>query len=271
MVLKAPQATPFSAALLCEILLDAGLPPGHVNLVQGPGSEVGRWLVENQTIRFFTFTGSTEVGRQLQRAVGLRPIALELGSIAGTIVCDDGDLDRAAPRIANSAFRRAGQACTSTQRLFVQDTVLERVHWTSFVEATARLKVGDPARPGDRGRSDDQRGRGGARRGVGRATRSHTALGRRRRSARSGALLSPTILPASPRDMQVAVRRDLRAGRLGDPVPTLDEAIAQVNATPFGLAAGHLYARHRQSDDRGANACTSASCTSTSRPAAVST
>ena len=83
-VLKAPQATPFSAALFCEILLDAGVPPGHVNLVQGPGGEVGRWLVENQTIRFYTFTGSTEVGKQLHREVGLRPIALELGSIAGT-------------------------------------------------------------------------------------------------------------------------------------------------------------------------------------------
>ena len=95
-VIKAPQATPFSAALLCEILLDAGLPPAHINLVQGPGAEVGRWLVANPHIRFYTFTGSTGVGRQLHRDVGLRPIALELGSIAATIVCDDGDLDRAA-------------------------------------------------------------------------------------------------------------------------------------------------------------------------------
>ena len=72
-VLKAPQATPFSAALLFEILLEAGLPPGHVNLVQGPGAEIGEWLVANPAIRFFTFTGSTEVGRHLHRAVGLVP------------------------------------------------------------------------------------------------------------------------------------------------------------------------------------------------------
>lgn len=145
-VIKAPQATPFSAALLCEILLDAGLPPGHINLVQGPGHEVGGWLVANPQIRFYTFTGSTSVGKQLRRDVGLRPIALELGSIAATLICEDGDLDRAAPRVANSAFRRAGQACTSTQRLFVHAKVLEPL-LERLVAATAALAVGDPRDP----------------------------------------------------------------------------------------------------------------------------
>src|SRR5262245_55750503 len=68
-VLKAPQATPFSAALLSEIFIEAGLPPAHINVVQGPGSELGRWLIQNQQIRFYTFTGSTAVGKQLQREV----------------------------------------------------------------------------------------------------------------------------------------------------------------------------------------------------------
>ena len=153
-VLKAPQATPFSAALLAQILIDAGLPPGHVNVVQGPGSEIGRWLIENQRIRFFTFTGSTSVGKQLHRDVGLRPIALELGSIAATLVCEDGDLDRAAPRVANSAFRRAGQACTSTQRLFVDRRVLEPF-LDKFVAATREAEGGRPQGPTDRHRSDD--------------------------------------------------------------------------------------------------------------------
>ncbi len=94
--------------------------------MQGPGAEVGRWLVENQDIRFFSFTGSTAVGRLLQRSVGLRPITLELGSISATIVCDDADLERAAPRCVAAGFRRAGQVCTSLQRLFVQDTAIDR-------------------------------------------------------------------------------------------------------------------------------------------------
>ena len=125
-IIKPPQATPFSAVLLFDLLLQAGLPPRHAALVQGPGAEVGRWLVENQDIRFFSFPGSTAVGRLLQRSVGLRPITLELGSISATIVCDDADLERAAPRCVAAGFRRAGQVCTSLQRLFVQDTAVDR-------------------------------------------------------------------------------------------------------------------------------------------------
>ena len=165
-VIKPPQATPLSAALLVQVLLDAGLPPGHVNLVQGPGAEIGGWLVANKTIAFYTFTGSTEVGKQLQQSVGLRPVALELGSIAATIVCEDADLERAATRCANSAFRRAGQACTSVQRLFVDAKIvgefLER-----FVAATRRLHGRGSARSEDDRRSDDQRSGGAAGPGFG--------------------------------------------------------------------------------------------------------
>src|SRR4029434_9880407 len=78
--------------------------------------------------------------------IGLRPVALELGSIAATIVCDDADLERAATRCANSAFRRAGQACTSVQRLFVDAEVVDEFI-PRFVAATPALKVGDPHNP----------------------------------------------------------------------------------------------------------------------------
>ena len=215
-VLKAPQATPFSAAILCEILLEAGFPPSHVNLVQGPGSEVGRWLVQNQQIRFYTFTGSTSVGKQLQRDVGLRPIALELGSIAATIVCADGDLDRAAPRVVNSAFRRAGQACTSTQRLFVQRPVVD-----AFVEklaaATARVNVGDPREPDTVvgpmiSEPEAARAEQWVKEAIAKGARL-VAGGTRR-----GALLMPTILIDVDDDDASALRGDLRAGDVGDPV-----------------------------------------------------
>ena len=142
-VIKPPQATPLSAALLAQVLLDAGLPPSHVNLVQGPGSEVGGWLVANPDIAFYTFTGSTPVGKQLRDSVGLRPVALELGSIAATLVCDDADLDRAATRCVQSAFRRAGQACTSIQRLFVDRKVID-AFVPRLLAAARALKVGDP-------------------------------------------------------------------------------------------------------------------------------
>jgi acyl-CoA reductase-like NAD-dependent aldehyde dehydrogenase len=235
-IIKAPQATPFSAALLCEILVEAGLPKGHINLVQGPGSEVGRWLVENQHIRFYTFTGSTGVGKQLHRDVGLRPIALELGSIAATLVCEDGDLDRAAPRVANSAFRRAGQACTSTQRLFVHRRVLESFV-EKFVAATAKLTVGDPRDPETAigpmiSESEAARAEQWVNDAVS-AGATVVAGGTRR-----GAVLQPTIIVNARRDMKILCEEIFAPVVSIIPFDSLDEAIAEINATEFGLACG---------------------------------
>jgi acyl-CoA reductase-like NAD-dependent aldehyde dehydrogenase len=235
-VLKAPQVTPFSAAQLFEILLEAGIPPGHINLVQGPGSEIGRWLIDNQRIRFYTFTGSTEVGKTLQRSVGLRPIALELGSIAGTIVCDDGDLERAAPRIANSAFRRAGQACTSTQRLFVHRRVLDPF-LAEFRSAIAALKVGDPHDPETAvgpmiSEAEAIRAEQWVTDAI--ANGARLVLGGERR----GALLSPTVLADVGCDMRVLCEEIFAPVVSVIAFDTLDDAIRQMNATEFGLAAG---------------------------------
>jgi succinate-semialdehyde dehydrogenase/glutarate-semialdehyde dehydrogenase len=235
-VLKAPQATPLSAVLLGEILLEAGLPPGHLNLVQGPGGEVGRWLVENPGVRFYTFTGSTAVGKQIQRTVGLRPVALELGSIAATIVCADGDLERAAPRIINSAYRRAGQACTSTQRLFVQRPVLD-VLVARLVDLTTRVKVGDP-READTvvgpmiSEAEATRAEQWVQEAVAGGARL-VAGGTRR-----GPVMMPTILIDVNRPMKVLCEEIFAPVMSVIPFDTLDEVITQVNATDFGLAAG---------------------------------
>jgi acyl-CoA reductase-like NAD-dependent aldehyde dehydrogenase len=235
-VLKAPQATPFSAALLAQILLDAGLPRGHVNVVQGPGSEIGRWLIENQQIRFFTFTGSTSVGKQLHRDVGLRPIALELGSIAATLVCEDGDLDRAAPRVANSAFRRAGQACTSTQRLFVARRVLEPF-LEKFVAAAGKLKVGDPRDPETAvgpmiSEAEAARAQQWVEQAVAQGARIVSG------GQRQGAVLQPTILVDVRRDMKILCEEIFAPVVSVIPFDSLDDAIAEINSTPFGLACG---------------------------------
>ena len=214
-VIKPPQATPLSAALLVQILLDAGLPPGHVNLVQGPGAEVGK---------------------QLQQSVGLRPVALELGSIAATIVCEDADLERAATRCANSAFRRAGQACTSVQRLFVDAKVVDE--FTSrFVAATRKLKVGDPHDPSTIvgpmiSEAEAQRAEDWVQAAVRQGARIVEG-GRRERG-----LLYPTILTDVRPEMRVMC--DEVFGPVVSVVPfnALDDAIAQTNSTSFGLACG---------------------------------
>lgn len=235
-VIKPPQATPFCAAILFEILQAAGLPPGHANLVQGPGSEIGRWLVENPDIAFYTFTGSTEVGRSIRASVGLRPVALELGSIAASIVCEDADLERAAPRIANAGFRRAGQACTSTQRLFVHENVLERFT-ELLLDATKKLPVGDPHDPKTVvgpmiSESEARRAESWVRDAV--AQGAQLLLG----GDRKGPLLYPTILTNVRAGMRVMCEEIFAPVLSIIPFKSLDQAIDEVNATPFGLAAG---------------------------------
>lgn len=235
-VIKPPQATPFSAALLFELLLEAGLPPGHAALVNGRGAEVGAWLFENPAIRFYSFTGSSAVGKLLQRSVGLRPVALDLGSISGTIVCEDADLERAAPRCANSGFRRAGQACTSIQRLFVHRSVADRFR-DLLIRATTALKTGDPRDPATIvgpmiSEADAERAESWIREAV--AAGARIACG----GTRAGAVLEPTVLVDTRPEMRV-MREEIFAPVLSViPYDRLDDAITAINSVPFGLAAG---------------------------------
>jgi acyl-CoA reductase-like NAD-dependent aldehyde dehydrogenase len=235
-VIKPPQATPLSAALLVQVLLDAGVPPGHVNLVQGPGSEVGGWLMANKDIAFYTFTGSTEVGKLIQQSVGLRPVALELGSIAATIVCDDADLERAATRCANSAFRRAGQACTSVQRLFVDASVVARFI-PLLIAATQRLKVGDPHDAETIvGPMISEKEASRAQSWIAAAVEQGARVAQG--GQREGALLYPTILTDVRPEMRVMCDEIFAPVVSIIPFVSLDDAVSQVNSTPFGLAAG---------------------------------
>jgi succinate-semialdehyde dehydrogenase/glutarate-semialdehyde dehydrogenase len=235
-VLKPADAAPLSATRLVELLLEAGCPPGHINLIHGPGADLGPWLVANPAISFFTFTGSTSAGLWLRERVGLRPVALELGSISATIVCEDADLDRAAARCAGSGFRRAGQMCTSTQRLFVQETIVEPFT-ARLVDAVRALKVGNPHDPAtDVGPMINDREAARAETWVREAVASGARLlegGRR-----DGALFYPTILTDVQRSMRV-MREEIFAPVLSIvPYQSFDDAIDAVNATPFGLAAG---------------------------------
>jgi succinate-semialdehyde dehydrogenase/glutarate-semialdehyde dehydrogenase len=234
-VFKPPAATPLSATRLFELMLEAGVPPGLINLIQGEG-EVGRRLVEHPGVDFLTFTGSTPVGRSIRDARGLRPVALELGSIAATIVCADADLDRAITRCAQSGFRRQGQACTSTQRLFVERGVLDDF-LPRFLKAVAGLIVGDPRRPEtDVGPMISVREAERAEAWVREAVSQGAEL--LAGGTRDGAVLTPTVLTNVQPDMRVMCEEVFAPVLSIIPFDDLDEAIAQVNATEFGLAAG---------------------------------
>jgi succinate-semialdehyde dehydrogenase/glutarate-semialdehyde dehydrogenase len=242
-VFKPPAATPLSATRLFELMLEAGLPPAHINLVHGDGRGVGQQLVDHQGIDFFTFTGSTPVGKLIRQSRGLRPVALELGSIAATIVCADADLDRAAVRCAQSGFRRQGQACTSTQRLFVQRPVLEAFTARLMSEVGA-LVVGDPRdHSTDVGPMISQKDAARAEAWVQEAVAQGATL--LTGGVRDGAILPPTVLTDVTPAMRVMCEEIFAPVLSIIPFDTLDEAIDQVNATEFGLAAG-LFTRDIQ-------------------------
>jgi acyl-CoA reductase-like NAD-dependent aldehyde dehydrogenase len=235
-VMKTSELAPLSATRLFELLLEAGFPPGHLNLVHGPGEDVGPWLIENCGIDFYTFTGSARVGAWVREHAGVRPVLLELGSVSPTIVCDDADPDRAATRCAASAFRRAGQVCTSTQRLFVQRGI-EPAFSERFIRAVAALKVGDPRDPAtDVGPMISEREAIRAESWVRDAVAAGATLvhgGTRDRS-----VLQPTVLANVDGRMQVMSEEIFAPVVSLVTFDSLDEAMAQANDTPFGLAAG---------------------------------
>ena len=235
-VMKPPDAAPLSATRFFELLLEAGFPPGHLNLVHGPGATLGPWLVANPDIAFFTFTGSTGVGQWLHAHVGLRPVALELGSIAATIVCEDADLDRAAARSAASGFRRAGQMCTSTQRLFVHDAVLEPFT-EKLLAAVRALKVGDPRDPKtDVGPMISEAEAARAEVWV----RDAVSAGGRLLAGgrREGPVFHPTVLAGVDATQKVVCEEIFAPVLSLIPFSDLDAAIDAANATRFGLAVG---------------------------------
>lgn len=235
-VLKPASYTPITAAKVCEVFADAGLPSGYLNMVMGGGGDVGMWLLEDPDIRFYTFTGSTEVGRVIQSKVGLRRTALELGNISATIVCEDADLDWAVPRCMNAGFRKAGQVCTSVQRLYVQDGILKNFT-ERLAEATSKAKVGDPKKADTLvGPLIDIKEAERAEAWVGEAVNggAKALTGNRR----EGPVFHPTLLTNVKLDMRVMSDEIFAPVISVLPYKTLDEAIERVNATAFGLAAG---------------------------------
>jgi acyl-CoA reductase-like NAD-dependent aldehyde dehydrogenase len=235
-VLKPASCTPHTADLFCAILLDAGLPAGHINVVHGGGSDVGRWLTEDRGIAFYTFTGSTAVGQQIRQSIGMRSASLELGSISSTIVCDDADLEWAAPRCVNAAFRKAGQVCTSVQRLYVHESVVDRFT-EMMVERVRHAKIGDPFDPATLvGPMIDEREAIRAHEWIVEAVQqgARIAFG----GTRDGALLGPTILLNTAKQMRVMCEEIFAPVISIVPFAVLDEAIDEVNDTPYGLAAG---------------------------------
>jgi succinate-semialdehyde dehydrogenase/glutarate-semialdehyde dehydrogenase len=234
-VLKPSSHTPFSAVLLAQALVDAGLPRGFLSVLHGSG-DVADALLGDSRVRFFAFTGSTEVGRKIQRAAGLRRTQMELGSIACTIVCSDADLDHALPRVVNAGYRKAGQVCTSIQLLLVQHDRVGEVQ-QRLTKLVAALPYGNPTEPATFvgpviSEAEAIRIETWINEAVNRgATR---LVG----GPRSGAVVPPTLLASIDDTMKVGCNEIFGPVMCIVPFATLDDAIERVNATPYGLATG---------------------------------
>jgi acyl-CoA reductase-like NAD-dependent aldehyde dehydrogenase len=144
-VLKPAELTPLSALRLAELVLDAGIPEGVVNVLIGPGRVVGQRLVEHPNVAKIGFTGSTEVGRTvMQGAAGtIKRVTLELGGKSANLVFADADLERAAAAAPYAVFDNAGQDCCARSRILVERSAYDRFV-ELLVDATRGVKVGDP-------------------------------------------------------------------------------------------------------------------------------
>jgi acyl-CoA reductase-like NAD-dependent aldehyde dehydrogenase len=235
-VLKPAAYTPLSAGILAEVLIEAGLPPRLLSIVNGGGSRVGEWLLQSPVPAFYAFTGSTEVGKHIRATVGLRKTQLELGSLASTIVCADADIERAAIACVGAAFRKAGQVCTSIQRLYVERSVLDDFAARLASDVGGRA-VGDPRQQG---------GFVGPVISARDADRIESWIGQAQEKGaevvaggtRTGQVIAPTVLT------NVDPATDVFSQEVFGPVVNLvpfddfDATLVDVNNTPYGLSAG---------------------------------
>ena len=142
-VLKMSELSPLTAARLGELALEAGIPPGVLNVVHGYGRTAGEALVRHPDVRAISFTGSTATGNRIIREAGLKKFSMELGGKSPFIVFDDADLERAMDAAVFMIFSNNGERCTAGSRILVQRTIY-REFCETFARRAARLKVGDP-------------------------------------------------------------------------------------------------------------------------------
>ena len=248
-VCKPPSETPLAVAQVIQCYVDAGLPAGVLNMVTGPGSEVGEELVVNPISRKISVTGSTATGRRVMElaAKHVKRLTLELGGQSPIIVCKDADLSVAVPAAARRSFSNMGQICIAVNRIYadrqISDEFTERL-----AEHARGLKLGYGLDPGvEYGPMLNEEGRQQTREHV-RDAIEHGATLVYGGSEPEGEQYSrgfyylPTVLAGVTPGMRV-----MREETFGPVAPvatfgTLDEALAQANATPYGLAA-YIYTR----------------------------
>ena len=236
LVLKPATTTPLTAVKLCQILMEAGLPAGAINLVAGSGGTVGEWLITDPRVDKITFTGSPDVGRHILSVAGIKKVTLELGNTSPVVVAPDADLDFVARRCAVGAFYNSGQVCISVQRIYSEKGVYEPFS-EKFVRETEAMVVGDPldervdvgpmidAKEVDRieGWVNEAQGSG-----------AQVLTG----GKRDGTVYYPTVLTGVNDDMKVVTEEAFAPVASIISSDDFETALQQANHTKFGLQVG---------------------------------
>jgi acyl-CoA reductase-like NAD-dependent aldehyde dehydrogenase len=249
-VVKPAQLTPLSVLSLADILMEAGLPPGVISILPGPGSTVGNALVTHPLISKVSFTGSTEVGSQIMRlcADNITRVSLELGGKAANVVFADVDLDRCIESSVFAVFGNCGQDCCARARILIQRPLYEEFV-QRFASRTEALHVGQPL---------DEQSEVGPLISAGQRQRSldYLALGQQEGAqlvtggtippvsgdGNGGYFLQPAILTSVDNRMRVAQEEIFGPVVCVLPFDTEEEAVRLANDVPYGLA-GSLWTR----------------------------
>ncbi len=240
MIVKAAEETPASPACLMQALADAGVPAGVLNLVYGVPAEISERLIPDPIVRKVSFTGSVPVGKHLAALAGrhMKRVTMELGGHSPAIVFADADISSVAPLLARSKLRNAGQVCVSPTRFLVQKPVFDEFA-DRFAKAVAAVKIGDGLEAGtEMGPLVNARRVQAVEELINDATRQGAeVLTGGERIGNTGNFYRPTVLSGVTTEMRIMNEEPFGPVALLAPFEDFDEALAEANRLPFGLAS----------------------------------
>jgi acyl-CoA reductase-like NAD-dependent aldehyde dehydrogenase len=237
MVLKPSPRTPLSALLLAEVLHEAGIPAGQMNVIPFDHSHVAG-LLSDSRLKMLSFTGSAEVGWELKSRAGKMKVALELGGNASVVVESDSDWRAAVPKIASAAFGFAGQSCISVQRILVNHEILEPFREALVSHTQEKIRAGDPSqRDTVVGPMITSQAREKVLKWIEEATAGGATL--LTPLVKEGhSLLGPVLLENAPSSASALCEEAFAPLAVLQGYDTFEEALALVNDSHFGLQAG---------------------------------
>jgi acyl-CoA reductase-like NAD-dependent aldehyde dehydrogenase len=235
-VLKPAGQTPLSALLLAELETEAGLPPGWLNVLVGPASEIGDVLIADERVKAITFTGSSAVGWGLRERAPRKRVNLELGNATPLIVEADADVEAAAAATAQHGFSFAGQSCISIQRVYVQRSVYDD-YLERLLPKVEQLVLGDPAdEETDVGPVIDEAARDRILEWIDEARSGGAEI--LTGGELEGELIRPTVIANASPDLNVSCEEVFGPVVTVNPYDSFDEAIELANGTRYGLQGG---------------------------------